>query len=197
MSDAGFASLSPTLLARKGGARPAMRPQHGMPGKIDPADAAAELEDLGWNDMGEDDDAAQQRSARIVRLEPLRDELVNDEGGETVSRDEREVIEHREQMSPSPVRETIDRIAKKLEANRQEAVEAAAAPALEVGKRIASSGKKRAAFTLRLDPERHLRLRLASTVSGCSAQVLVTQALDAMLADMPEIETLATQVKRP
>ena len=34
MSDASFASLSPTLLARKGGARPAMRPQHGMAGKI-------------------------------------------------------------------------------------------------------------------------------------------------------------------
>ena len=47
MSDASFASLSPTLLARKGGARPAMRPQHGMAGKIDPDDAAAELEDHG------------------------------------------------------------------------------------------------------------------------------------------------------
>ena len=50
---------------------------------------------------------------------------------------------------------------------------------------------------LRLDPERHLRLRLASTISGQSAQNLVTQALDAMLAEMPEIETLAAQVKRP
>ena len=62
MSDASFASLSPTLLARKGGARPAMRPQHGMPGKIDPADAAAELEVLGWNDMGEDTSARRHQS---------------------------------------------------------------------------------------------------------------------------------------
>ena len=40
-----FASLSSGLLARKGGARPAMRPQ-GF-GQI-----GSGLEDLGWNDMG-------------------------------------------------------------------------------------------------------------------------------------------------
>src|SRR3982751_1323259 len=40
-----FASLSSGLLARKGGARPAMRPQ-GF-GQI-----GGNLEDLGWNDMG-------------------------------------------------------------------------------------------------------------------------------------------------
>jgi predicted HicB family RNase H-like nuclease len=55
---------------------------------------------------------------------------------------------------------------------------------------------RRAAFTLRLDEERHLRLRLASTVKGESAQVLVTRALDRLLAQMPEIEQLAAQVKR-
>ena len=41
-----FASLSSGLLARKGAARPAMRPQ-GFGGQ-----AGAGLEDLGWNDMG-------------------------------------------------------------------------------------------------------------------------------------------------
>src|SRR5919206_3593832 len=40
-----FASLSSGLLARKGAARPAMRPQ-GF------GQAGAGLEDLGWNDMG-------------------------------------------------------------------------------------------------------------------------------------------------
>ena len=40
-----FASLSSGLLARKGAARPAMRPQ-GF-GQI-----GGNLEDLGWNDMG-------------------------------------------------------------------------------------------------------------------------------------------------
>ena len=42
-----FASLSSGLLARKGGARPAMRPQ-GFGGQS----GGASLEDLGWNDMG-------------------------------------------------------------------------------------------------------------------------------------------------
>src|SRR5690606_35101639 len=54
---------------------------------------------------------------------------------------------------------------------------------------------RRAAFTLRLDEERHLRLRLASTVRGESAQALVTRALDSLLAQMPEIEQLASQVR--
>ena len=40
-----FASLSSGLLARKGAARPAMRPQ-GF-GQV-----TGNLEDLGWNDMG-------------------------------------------------------------------------------------------------------------------------------------------------
>jgi hypothetical protein len=40
-----FASLSSGLLARKGAARPAMRPQ-GF------SQLGAGLEDLGWNDMG-------------------------------------------------------------------------------------------------------------------------------------------------
>lgn len=56
---------------------------------------------------------------------------------------------------------------------------------------------KRAAFTLRLDPERHLKLRLASTIGGRSAQQIVTDALDAFLSDMPELTALAAQVKRP
>ena len=188
MSDASFASLSPTLLARKGGARPAMRPQHGMAGKIDPADAAAELEDLGWNDMG---DNAPNPGARIVRFGGESDTSASDVGQAEAAPD----IEPR--PAPSPVRETIERIARKLDENRQDAVEAAIKPAAKLVAKAASSGNRRAAFTLRLDPERHLRLRLASTISGSSAQVLVTQALDAMLARMPEIETLATQVKRP
>ncbi|MGB3165797.1 MAG: hypothetical protein WBA68_03375 [Alteraurantiacibacter sp.] len=55
---------------------------------------------------------------------------------------------------------------------------------------------KRVAFTLRLDAERHTKLRLASTLAGESAQKLMTSALDALLADMPEIDTLAAQMRR-
>jgi len=55
---------------------------------------------------------------------------------------------------------------------------------------------RRAAFTLRLDAKRHLKLRLASTVRNRSAQQLVTEALDRFLNDIPEIEALAAQVQR-
>ena len=55
---------------------------------------------------------------------------------------------------------------------------------------------RRAAFTLRLDDERHLKLKLASTLKGASAQHLVTRALDQYLAEMPEVEKLAAQIKR-
>jgi len=56
--------------------------------------------------------------------------------------------------------------------------------------------KDRAAFTLRLDPVRHIKLRLACTIRDTSAQALVTEALDALLGSMPELEALAAQVKR-
>ena len=59
-----------------------------------------------------------------------------------------------------------------------------------------AGSKGKAAFTLRLDPERHLKLRLACAVDGRSAQILVTQALDKLLADMPELDALATKAKR-
>jgi hypothetical protein len=42
-----FASLAPPLLARKGAAKPAMRPQDWAPAK------QHDIDDLGWNDMGE------------------------------------------------------------------------------------------------------------------------------------------------
>ena len=58
------------------------------------------------------------------------------------------------------------------------------------------AANRRAAFTLRLDAKRHLKLRLASTVKNRSAQQLVTQALDKFLAEIPEVEALAAQVKR-
>lgn len=165
MSETSFASLSSTLLARKGGAKPAMRPQNIM-GPIDGKDAAASLEDLGWDDMG-DEFADQDRTKGDL------------------------VVLKREADAPgpvvSPVRETIERIAQKLESTSR----TIARPPAKSDQR-----PRRAAFTLRLDPERHLRLRLASTVHGKSAQVLVTQALDAMLAGMPEIDQLAAQVSR-
>ena len=165
MSDASFASLSPSLLARKGGAKPAMRPQN-TAGVTDGKAAAANLEDLGWNDMGEEDAS----SGRVVRMHRSPNDTASVPG---VS---------------SPVRATIERIAAKLEAPASARPRAAA--------KIAANDSRRAAFTLRLDQERHLKLRLACTVRSRSAQQLVTDALDALLAQMPEIDSLAAQVLR-
>ena len=77
------------------------------------------------------------------------------------------------------------------------------APAGTTGPRIlartsprqGASGSK-AAFTLRIDPERHLRLRLASAVTRRSAQVILFEALDTYLKSLPEIDALAQQAAR-
>ncbi len=158
MAETSFASLSPTLLARKGGAKPAMRPQHAalaaMP-ETAPAVDPEKLEDLGWNDMGDGEGHAQ--TADIVHLSPAPRE-----------------------PAPEPAvlrqRETIAR---------------RIAPAPRGRPRAG-----RAAFTLRLDGERHLKLKLACAVRDISAQAFVTEALDALLAEMPELDALAAQVKR-
>ena len=167
MSDANFASLSSTLLARKGGAKPAMRPQSTIAGPVDGAAAAANLEDLGWNDMGDEAPVAESKSAQVVSIAPL---AANESGG------------------PNQVRASLDRIASQLEKKPEDKQPVQRASALRQG--------KRAAFTLRLDQKRHLMLRLACTVRGASAQQLVTDALDGLLAEMPEIAALAAQVQR-
>ena len=66
MSDSGFASLGPSLLARKGGAKPAMRPQVAPLVTEETAVPEDQLEDLGWNDMGHDSDLP--AGARIVPI---------------------------------------------------------------------------------------------------------------------------------
>ncbi|SFO98096.1 hypothetical protein [Qipengyuania nanhaisediminis] len=172
MSDANFASLSSTLLARKGGAKPAMRPQSTAIGPVDGAAAAANLEDLGWNDMGDEAQSAAPEAglvkmpADVVSIAP---KAANESG------------------EPNQVRASLDRIASQLEKKPEEKQPVQRKSALRQG--------KRAAFTLRLDQERHLMLRLACTVRGSSAQQLVTDALDGLLAEMPEIAALAAQVQ--
>lgn len=208
-----FASLSSGLLARKGGARPAMRPQ-GFGGQT----GGASLEDLGWNDMGfeppkpadlpqadADHDAFGAEVGPVPLRNPIaaltpigspvhdqRDELaaafnaVEDEGDEDFD----ETAERYDGPPPDlsvadvvamPVRKTMA-IAPRSE---EPAPRRAPAP------RAAAGSKAKAAFTLRLDKDRHLKLRLACAVTGRSAQQLVTDALDALLADMPELDGMA------
>ena len=67
------------------------------------------------------------------------------------------------------------------------------ATAKRIAKEAHAKGNK-AAFTLRLDQDRHLRLRLASALHNVSAQVLVTEALDHFLRSLPEVDDLARQL---
>jgi hypothetical protein len=83
------------------------------------------------------------------------------------------------------------------------AVVAAKAPVAEApapyrapSARSAPGSKSKAAFTLRLDPSRHLKLRLACAVNGRSAQQIVTDALDQLLTEMPELDAMAQKANR-
>jgi hypothetical protein len=174
-----FASLSSGLLARKGAAKPAMRPQ--AFGHI-----GASLDDLGWNDMGE----AEAAAAAAARSEP--EHVPSSIAALTPS--PRPVAE------PVPVREQQRAIAEELGAEEEAAdaapeAQAEPAPVVEMPRRRAPiAARDKAAFTLRLDPDRHFRLRLACAVSGRSAQQIVTGALDEILKTYPEIDALAGQL---
>ena len=177
MAEISFASLSPSLLARKGGAKPAMRPQHAalasMPSAAPDDSVKPEaLEDLGWNDMGD----GEQASAEVFHLAPAPSVAAAPEAATPAALDP---------QAPRPaVLTQQDEIAERL------------AQPQPVKRRPARERSGRAAFTLRLDADRHLKLRLATTIRGVSAQALVTDALDALLGSMPELDTLAAQVKR-
>jgi len=64
-----LASLSPQLLARKGGARPAMRPAMSALAMKAPVDA--DQDDLGWNDMGEPTTTARLSMPQIAIVPPV------------------------------------------------------------------------------------------------------------------------------
>ena len=221
-----FASLSSGLLARKGAARPAMRPQGFGQG-------GSGLEDLGWNDMGfeppkpaiapvldEDHDAfgdelpdqplrnplaaltpvaspVHDQQAEIAERFAAHDEDGEDEDGEYVDETaelydpEAEDALPVESASPEPEfdQEPAPVVAISVRAARP-------SPARSHSPRAAPGSKAKAAFTLRLDPSRHLKLRLACAVGGRSAQQLVTDALDQLLASMPELDSMAEKAPR-
>jgi hypothetical protein len=87
-------------------------------------------------------------------------------------------------------------LARKVAEPAPHAFAAAARSNAAAERRSALDDGRRAAFTLRVDAERHLKLRLACTIRNLSAQQIVTEALDRLLADIPEVESLAAQVKR-
>ncbi len=201
MNEANYASLSAGLLARKGQARPAMRPQgYGF----------ASDDDLGWNDMGGTDMLTAEQRAALMPAEPMHFQP-------------RPAVEL-DQSVPSPVAAQQQAIADEFAAA---AAAAAHAPQPDVGDvhmsdlpdvpvatpmpapapvserperlvtiptitmaptqpvhrpRAVAGSKAKAAFTLRLDAERHMKLRLACVYAHQSAQQLVTAALDEYLS---------------
>lgn len=188
-----FASLSSGLLARKGDARPAMRRQLNN-GHIETA--ANVQDDLGWNDMGYDvnpDHDAPMEYAHDMGQNPLA-AAVPDVKPEVKAQQDRIAEQLHVQAEETaalyvaaPTASVVS-IAPAKSAVITSAVTKAKTP------RAAPGTKEKSAFTLRLDGDRHLRLRLACAVSNRSAQQLVTVALDAFIASMPEIGALAAQI---
>jgi len=200
-----FASLSSGLLARKGAARPAMRPQgFGQVG--------GNLEDLGWNDMGFEapkvavvhrdeshdafgDDVVEHPRAHPTGLTPVQS---------PVHTQQAEIVHRFNEPEAEEAEEEIDETAEVAEPETHAepaavlapVATAAPAPRRSPKPRSAPGSKGKAAFTLRLDPERHLKLRLACAVGGRSAQQLVTDALDRFLDAIPELDAMATKAKR-
>ena len=209
-----FASLSSGLLARKGAAKPAMRPQ-GF------GSFGSSLEDLGWNDMGhgpaslhdineaqdlpehvpssiealtpapggrshsEPPAVVEQQRALEARLAPVEAEPEPEPEPEAEhdSPEAEAWVEPEARSEPEPeVRAPSEARVVKLPRSRTRAVPVRVP---------ATAARAKAAFTLRLDPERHLKLRLACALSRRSAQQLVTEALDDFLDSLPELEALS------
>ncbi|OYW88198.1 MAG: hypothetical protein B7Z20_03140 [Sphingobium sp. 32-64-5] len=202
-----FASLTASLLARKGAARPAMRrPHHGsVPVPTLPLSVQ---DDLGWNDMGEDRDdlgpvtvpslaivGGDQTLHPAPAYSPAPAVVPVPIGQQAM------LAEALGAPAPAPVKGGGKRaratLATALSSGKGERKSASASPisdATLAAMQAVQPRQTRAAFTLRLDPERHLRLRLASTLSARSAQRIVTEALDVFLASQPDLAALRDQM---
>ena len=204
-----FASLSPTLLARKGAAKPAMRPQWqplvDYSTEVPLPPPGDELEDLGWNDMGEGD-MGEDAKGEMGEVDPTPQSTVVPFGAPA------EPLIHPPLTAgvPAVVRQQ-DALAGQVttDQNRDPSpliplaahryargVAHKAATSAPSERQSAIAEGRRAAFTLRVDETRHLKLRLACTMQGRSAQQLVTQALDRLLEELPELDDLAKRVRR-
>ena len=183
------ASLSSTLLARKGQAKPAMRPQgFGGFGTFPGSGAGQDAQDdLGWNDMGHPLDEPQQLYPApqpvppvLVQREVLREEFAMPAPAPALA----PVVQEFQPEAPvEPALVTIKPVS--------------VATAARIGRETTKKHTKnhaKTAFTLRLDHDRHLRLRLASALHNASAQSLVTEALDLFLQSLPEVDDLVRQI---
>ncbi|MGP7796159.1 hypothetical protein [Sphingomonas sp. CLY1604] len=171
-----MASLSSGLLARKGQARPAMRSQ-GFGGFGSHNQGP---DDLGWNDMGTEPSPV---AAPVPVAVPAAAEAPAPVPAPA---------------APAAAAEPVPTVLvqRELLAAQIESPEAVKSVSVATATRIRRETQHggKAAFTLRVDADRHLRLRLASAITNRSAQDLVTEALDALLGAVPEVEALVAQL---
>jgi hypothetical protein len=172
----------------------------------------AGIEDLGWNDMGYapqipaenfggfPQEPREHVPSSIAALTPAprsQDRAVEDRAAEDRAEDsgaeqqlEQPVFEQQRAIAASfgatgeiPVDQTI--ILPPLNSEPGTAV-----VSLPRRPRQAPGAKGKAAFTLRLDPDRHLKLRLACAIRHRSAQQIVSDALDKYLKSLPELDAV-------
>jgi hypothetical protein len=193
-----MASLSSSLLARKGHARPAMRPQGYL--SVSPSQG----DDLGWNDMG--DEFAPQPPMQVAPVavppsapieapapEVLRQRAALGESFTPPVIQPEAEFEAEAAFEPEAEPEFTPREPVALTPSPTPRAVVSKGTLTRVAKQVGAA-KSKAAFTLRLDNDRHLRLRLASAVTNRSAQVLVTEALDAFLESLTDVDALANQL---
>ena len=203
MTEPRYASLSGSLLARKGGAKPAMRPRH---------ITGAMLDDLGWNDMGYGAETPSEHvPSSISALTPAPKVAQEDQQAPVWIAEEQAPVPIEAPQTSVPIVEQQRALADQFpEADEEPCDEPIAieqpAEIVRMPKRPAQPRAKaaakaqiqadvrKAAFTRRLDSSRHLRLRLATAVTGRSAQQLVTAALDQFIESLPEVGNLADQL---
>lgn len=189
-----LASLTSGLLARKGAAQPAMRRQsltgygNAMPISFH--------DDLGWNDMGGESAPVEVRPSGLT---PMASSPVA-----VVPMDAAALIVPEPVPEPAIVTEQkalVEKVAAMTAPASKPVVSEPPVSPPVVNKSViaapkAAVGRRKAAFTLRLDAERHLKLRLVCAVQNRSAQQIVTDALDQLLSGLPEIDRLADQLPR-
>lgn len=169
-----FAALTGTLLARKGAARPAMRPQVS----------------LDWADT---DSACREEPARPARMalvpgarlpeveQPEIDTAWTDMGEPLPEPSAPEAGEENPEVLRQ-IRQLSGMINRKVAATRRANADVETLP----GKKVA--------FTLRLDPRRHALLRACCTAERRSAQALLVEALDRLVDATPGLEDIVAQL---
>jgi hypothetical protein len=160
---------------------------------------AVGLEDLGWNDMGH----ATQAPAFVP--EELPEHVPSSIAALTPAPRTGQVeppLEAHDEEEAVPSPPVVVEQQRVIEATFAELPKPASVVPVATGSvvsmqprgRQAPGSKAKAAFTLRLDAERHLKLRLACAVTHRSAQQLVTEALDHFLGSLPELEAISSSV---